>query len=62
MFQDLETVVGSLLANETDRDVSAATTLVITLLDKIEVCESQVRIKFCCTVLFFMLCFSIYCT
>ena len=41
-FQELETVVGSLLVSEMDRDVSAAVSTTITLLDKIEVCESQV--------------------
>ncbi|MPC19459.1 Serine/threonine-protein phosphatase 4 regulatory subunit 4 [Portunus trituberculatus] len=40
-LQELETVVGSLLVSEVDRDVSAAVSTTITLLDKIEVCESQ---------------------
>ena len=34
--------MGSLLVSEVDRDVSAAVSTTITLLDKIEVCESQV--------------------
>nr|XP_045601306.1 serine/threonine-protein phosphatase 4 regulatory subunit 4-like isoform X1 [Procambarus clarkii] len=40
-LQELETVVGSLLVSENDRDVSAAISTTITQLDKIEVCESQ---------------------
>nr|XP_053639069.1 uncharacterized protein LOC128693421 [Cherax quadricarinatus] len=40
-LQELETVVGSLLVNENDRDVSAAISTTISQLDKIEVCESQ---------------------
>ncbi|KAK4302712.1 hypothetical protein Pmani_025211 [Petrolisthes manimaculis] len=40
-LQELETVVGSLLMSEGDRDVSAAISTTISLLDKIEVCESQ---------------------
>ncbi|XP_050713956.1 serine/threonine-protein phosphatase 4 regulatory subunit 4-like [Eriocheir sinensis] len=40
-LQELETVVGSLLVSEGDRDVSAAVSTTISLLDKIEVCESQ---------------------
>lgn len=42
ILQELETVVGSLLVTEVDRDVSAAISATITQLDKIEVCESQV--------------------
>ncbi|XP_071540603.1 uncharacterized protein [Panulirus ornatus] len=40
-LQELETVVGSLLVTEVDRDVAAAISSTITQLDKIEVCESQ---------------------
>lgn len=40
-LQELETVVGSLLMSEGDRDVSAAISTTIAQLDKIEVCESQ---------------------
>ncbi|XP_064119052.1 serine/arginine repetitive matrix protein 2-like [Macrobrachium nipponense] len=40
-LQELETVVGSLLMSEGDRDVSAAISVTISQLDKIEVCESQ---------------------
>ncbi|XP_042238802.1 serine/threonine-protein phosphatase 4 regulatory subunit 4-like isoform X2 [Homarus americanus] len=40
-LQELETVVGSLLMSESDRDVSAAISTTITQLDKIEVCECQ---------------------
>ncbi|KAK7070393.1 Serine/threonine-protein phosphatase 4 regulatory subunit 4 [Halocaridina rubra] len=40
-LQELETVVGSLLMSESDRDVSAAISTTIAQLDKIEVCESQ---------------------
>ncbi|XP_076036119.1 uncharacterized protein LOC143022060 isoform X2 [Oratosquilla oratoria] len=40
-LQELETVVGSLLMNEGDRDVSAGISNIITQLDKIEVCHSQ---------------------
>ncbi|CAL4097287.1 unnamed protein product, partial [Meganyctiphanes norvegica] len=40
-LQELETVVGSLLMSEADRDVSAAISQTITQLDKIEVTETQ---------------------
>ncbi|KAG7159415.1 Serine/threonine-protein phosphatase 4 regulatory subunit 4-like, partial [Homarus americanus] len=41
LYIELETVVGSLLMSESDRDVSAAISTTITQLDKIEVCECQ---------------------